>query len=178
MKAIQAKSKADLSGLHLWLLLWKAFRSMEAHAHRHINCLGLGLSDFGILEVLLHKGPLNVQELGAKVMLTSGSMTAALNRLEKHGLVARVEDENDRRVRVVQLTKSGEVFIREAFEDHKRAMEVAVGGVTKKDREVLIDLLKQLGLGAVKSMQQLAKTGVAAKSGGKGSNTGVRRCLK
>ncbi len=169
MKTRQAKSKTDTSGIHVWLVLWKAFRSVEAHAHRHIACLGLGLSDFGILEVLLHKGPLNVQELGAKVMLTSGSMTAALDRLEQRGLITRDEDENDRRVRVVRLSDAGTVLIQDGFEDHKQAMEAAVAGFAKKDRTLLIGLLKRLGPGAVKSMEQLPQKDVAAKSGGKGS---------
>ena len=167
MKTIQTKSKADTSGIHLWLVLWKAFRSVQAHADRHIACLGLGLSDFGILEVLLHKGPLNVQELGAKVMLTSGSMTAALDRLGGRGLIAREEGVPDRRSRVVRLTEVGTELIREAFEDHKLAMEVAVAVVAKQDREMLIDLLRQLGLGAMKSLGKLPTKGVAAKSGGK-----------
>ena len=172
MKTGQAKSKIDTSGIHLWLVLWKSFRSVEAHAHRHIASLGLGLSDFGILEVLLHKGPLNVQELGAKVMLTSGSMTAALDRLEQRGLITRDEDENDRRARVVRLSEAGAGLIREAFEDHRQAMETAVAGVAKKDRAMLIALLRQLGLGAVKSLEQLPTKSVAAKSGGKGSKKG------
>jgi MarR family 2-MHQ and catechol resistance regulon transcriptional repressor len=151
----------------VWLVLWKAFRSVEAHAHRHIACLGLGLSDFGILEVLMHKGSLSVQELGAKVMLTSGSMTAALDRLERRGLIARIEDENDRRARVVRLTEAGEELIGAAFEDHKLAMELPVAGIARKDREVLIDLLRQLGLSAVKNAKQSSDTSVAVKSGGK-----------
>ena len=72
MKMTPAKSTTDTSGVHLWLVLWKAFRSVEAHAHRHIAGLGMCLSDFGVLEALLHKGPLTVKELGVKVMLTSG----------------------------------------------------------------------------------------------------------
>jgi MarR family 2-MHQ and catechol resistance regulon transcriptional repressor len=167
MRTAQTKSKTDTSGIHLWLVLWKAFRSVEAHAHRHIATLGLGLSDFGILEVLLHKGPLNVQELGAKVMLTSGSMTAALDRLGRRGLIDREEDAGDRRARVVRLTEAGSALICDAFEDHKRAMELAVGGVAKKDREVLIGLLRRLGLGAVKSLEQPSNKSVAEKSGGK-----------
>ena len=107
MKTADVKSKTDTSGIHLWLVLWKAFRSLEAHAHRHIAELELCLSDFGVLEALLHKGPLTVKELGAKVMLTSGSMTAALDRLGRRGLVERKEDDVDRRVRVVRLTEAG-----------------------------------------------------------------------
>jgi MarR family 2-MHQ and catechol resistance regulon transcriptional repressor len=178
MRRGQAKPKADTSGIHLWLILWKAFRSVEAHAHRHIASLGLGLSDFGILEVLLHKGRLNVQELGAKVMLTSGSMTAALDRLGRRGLIDREEDAGDRRVRVVRLTEAGAFLIRDAFEDHKWAMELAVGGVAKKDREVLIVLLRQLGLGAVRNLEQPSNKSVAAKSGGKRNKKEPGKCLK
>lgn len=167
MRAAKLRTRTDTSGIHLWLVLWKAFRSVEAHAHRHIAALGLGLSDFGILEVLLHKGPLNVQELGAKVMLTSGSMTAALNRLGRRALIDRAEDAGDRRARVVRLTDAGSVLICDAFEDHKRAMELAVGGVAKKDREVLIDLLRQLGVAAVKSLEQPPNKSVVVKSGRK-----------
>jgi MarR family transcriptional regulator, 2-MHQ and catechol-resistance regulon repressor len=162
---VRTKTKVDTSGIHIWLVLWKAFRSVEAHAHRHISGLELGMSDFGILEVLMHKGPLSVQELGGKVMLTSGSMTAALDRLGRCGLIARNKDESDRRARVVRMTETGSAFIAEAFEDHKQAMETAVAGVAKKDRELLLRLLKKLGLGAVNSLEQLEEKGMAAKSG-------------
>ncbi|MGC1295224.1 MAG: MarR family transcriptional regulator [Alloacidobacterium sp.] len=171
MRAAQTKTRTDTSGIHLWLVLWKAFRSVEAHAHRHIAGLDMCLSDFAVLEVLLHKGPLNVKELGAKVMLTSGSMTAALNRLGRRGLVDREEDAGDRRVRVVRLTEAGTALIREAFEDHKQAMETATAGIGNRDREVLIDLLRRLGLGAVNRLadenaRQPRNKGVAVKSGG------------
>src|SRR5271154_648850 len=169
MRNEQPKSKTDTSGIHLWLVLWKAFRSVEAHAHRHIAELDMCLSDFGVLEVLLHKGPLYVKELGAKVMLTSGSMTAAVDRLGERGLIEREEDSGDRRARVVRLTGAGTELIRAAFEDHKLAMEVAVAGIAKKDREMLIEMLRRLGLGAMKSLEQLPTKGVAAKSGGKRS---------
>src|SRR5580698_7949927 len=178
MKMTPAKARTDTSGVHLWLVLWKAFRSVEAHAHRHIAGLDMCLSDFGVLEVLLHRGPLNVKDLGAKVMLTSGSMTAALDRLGRRGLIDREEDVNDRRVRVVRLTEAGAFLIRDAFEDHKWAMELAVGGVAKKDREVLIVLLRQLGLGAVRNLEQPSNKSVAAKSGGKRNKKEPGKCLK
>lgn len=170
MKTAEIKSKTDTSGIHLWLVLWKAFKSLEAHAHRHIAGLELCLSDFGVLEVLLHKGPLTVKELGVKVMLTSGSMTAALDRLGRRGLVERKEDDVDRRVRVVRLTEAGTDLIRGAFEEHKQAMEDAVADVEEADREVLILLLRRLGLGAMDRLaDENADRSVAGKSGRKRS---------
>ncbi|HVW76787.1 MAG TPA: MarR family transcriptional regulator [Alloacidobacterium sp.] len=166
-RTTDAKSKSDTSGIHLWLVLWKAFRSVEAHALQDIAAHRLGLSDFGVLEVLLHKGPLTVKELGAKVMLTSGSMTAAIDRLEKRGLVERSGHKDDRRIRMICLTKTGEAFIRDVFEDHKQAMEDAVAGIEKNDREILIPMLRQLGMQAAQQLTSSRRKHTAVRSGGK-----------
>jgi MarR family 2-MHQ and catechol resistance regulon transcriptional repressor len=148
MKPRNQNSKTGVSGTHLWLVLWKAFHAVETHALRNIAGLGMAYSDFGVLEALLHKGPLTIGELGEKVLLTSGSMTAAINRLEKRGLVTRRENAGDRRARVIELTPKGRELIRDAFRDHKRAMEFATVGLSSVDRQTLVNLLRQLGLSA------------------------------
>jgi len=144
----KAKSEAnggDSSGVHLWLILWKAFRAMEAHADRSIAGLGLCWSDFGVMEALLHKGPLAVKALGEKVLLTSGSMTAAIDRLERRGWVERGDDPRDRRSRIVRLTAEGRKTIEALFAEHERDMEQAVVGLKDSERTTLIDLLRTLG---------------------------------
>ena len=73
------------SGVHVFLVLWKAARAVEAYAEKSITELEMCGSDFAVLEALLHKGPLPVNEIGKKVLLTSGSITAAVDRLEKEG---------------------------------------------------------------------------------------------
>ena len=97
----------DSSGVHLWLVLMKAHRSLVRHAERSIVSLDMCISDFGVLEVLLHKGPQSVGEIGRRVELTSGSITTAIDRLEQRGLVARAAHASDRRARVVDLTPDG-----------------------------------------------------------------------
>src|SRR5689334_531002 len=136
------------AGVNLWLVLWKAFDALQAHALKNIASLGLGLSDFAVLEVLLHKGPLPVNTIGEKVRLTSGSVSVAIDRLEAKGLVERRNDPEDRRSRVVHLTAAGRKLIECAFERHSEAMEQAASGVTGRERTELIRLLKQLGLRA------------------------------
>ncbi len=105
-------------------------------------------SDFGVLEALLHKGPLPVSALGAKVLLTSGSITTAVDRLERRGWVKRRNDANDRRARVVYLTDSGRRLIRKAFADHEQAMEQTVSALALGERRVLVNLLRKLGRSA------------------------------
>ena len=140
-----AKIGADTSGVHLWLVMWKAFRSMEAQAGRSIAGLGLCQSDFGVMEALLHKGPLPVKALGEKVLLTSGSMTAAIDRLERRGLVARGGDPQDRRSRIVRLTLEGRKTIQALFRVHERDMEQAAARLNRGERLELMRLLRKLG---------------------------------
>jgi MarR family 2-MHQ and catechol resistance regulon transcriptional repressor len=142
---VETKTAADTSGVHLWLVLWKAFRAMEAQAGRSIAGLGLCQSDFGVLEALLHKGPLPVKALGEKVLLTSGSMTAAIDRLERRGLVARGGDPRDRRSRIVRLTPEGRKTIQALFRVHERDMEQAAARLNRGERLELMRLLRKLG---------------------------------
>jgi MarR family 2-MHQ and catechol resistance regulon transcriptional repressor len=133
------------SGTHLWLILWKAFDALRTHAERHIHSLGIGFSDFAVLEVLLHKGPMPVNQIGSMVRLTSGSISTAVDRLERKGLVSRCNDPKDRRARVIHLSDPGRKLIDCAFRDHEAAMETAAGGLTPAERSEAAALLKKLG---------------------------------
>jgi MarR family 2-MHQ and catechol resistance regulon transcriptional repressor len=134
------------SATHLWLILWKAYEALRRHAERHIRGLGIGASDFAVLEALLHKGPLPVNTIGGLVNLTSGSITAAVDRLEAKGLVERQNDPSDRRARIVHLTAPGRKLIACAFADHEMALERACAGLTPQERSQAAALLKKLGL--------------------------------
>jgi MarR family 2-MHQ and catechol resistance regulon transcriptional repressor len=150
---IESLSQPDTSGVHLWLVLWKAARTLQAHADQSIESLDLCQSDFGVLEALLHKGPLPIKTLGEKVLLTSGSITSAIDRLERHGWVERTADSSDRRSRIVRLTPDGRKTIREAFVGHKKHMETAVSSLSAQERRALIDLLRRLGQDAQGRLQ-------------------------
>ena len=137
----------ETSGVHTWLILWKAARAVEARAHQSIQGTGLGASEFAILETLLHKGPLPVNTIGRKVLLTTGSITTAVDRLAKRGLVSRKDDPDDRRVRRVVLTARGRKLIEPAFEAHAADLDEVVGVLTRQERATLIALLRKLGKG-------------------------------
>jgi|SRR6185437_1506499 len=144
----QKQTRPDTSGVHLWLLLWKAGKAVEAQARRSVEATGLCLSDFGVLEALLHKGPLPINTLGKKVLLSSGSMTAAIDRLERSGLVEREATATDRRARIVHLTNKGSGLIRKLFAGHERYMERVFSVLDDSERDALATLLRKLGRGA------------------------------
>src|ERR1700748_1877902 len=107
---------------HVWLVMMKAMRALTKYAAAGIEETGLGLSDFGVLEVLLHKGPLPVNTIGPIVDLTAGSISTAVDRLVEKGLVSRVESVEDPRVRIVALTPRGRDLIVSAFRKHSGQM--------------------------------------------------------
>jgi len=138
----------DTSGVHVWLVLMKAYHALAARAEESLDLseTGLGDSDFRVLEALLNKGPLPVNTIGPKVWLTPGSISVAVDRLEKKKLVKR-RTTADRRVRLVELTAKGREQVAKAFEPHAAAMEEATS-LSKEERLKLLELLKKLGKGA------------------------------
>ena len=148
----------DLSGVHVWLVLWKAWTALRAWDEQSIASLDMSLTDFAVLEVLLHKGPQPVNEIGRTVQLTSGSITTAVTRLQRRKLLLRKSTPSDARVVLVELTSRGRRFIEQVFDLHARNMEFAVGVLTEAERRQLLPLLRKLG----KHAGALAGRGVGA----------------
>jgi MarR family 2-MHQ and catechol resistance regulon transcriptional repressor len=136
------------TGPHIRLVLWKAAKAVEKVDKASIAQTGLGLSDFAIMEALLHKGSLTINQIGKKVLLTSGSMTAAINRLENGGLVKRIRGQSDGRYFYVHLTKNGRKVIEEAYGNHRLNLEKIAVILTDEERMELIRLLKKMGVHA------------------------------
>ncbi|HEV7745764.1 MAG TPA: MarR family transcriptional regulator [Pyrinomonadaceae bacterium] len=134
------------SGVHVFLVLWKAASAVKSYAEASISGLEMCGSDFAVLEALLHKGPLPVNKIGRKVLLTSGSITVAVDRLETKGLVERRAHGTDRRARVVHLTNQGRKRITRIYGDHAADMELlASTSLSGGERDTLIRLLKKIG---------------------------------
>jgi MarR family 2-MHQ and catechol resistance regulon transcriptional repressor len=116
--------------------------------------LGLGLSEFAVLEVLLHKGPQLVSVIGRKVLLSSGSITAAVDRLESKKLVRRTADTEDLRARLVHLTERGRRLIERAFQQHAMDMEETMAVLRSSERTELVRLLKKAGMWAAARLDE------------------------
>jgi MarR family 2-MHQ and catechol resistance regulon transcriptional repressor len=146
MSKPKLESLKDGTGVHVFLVMWKAVNAVETYAQHSIAELEMCGSDFAILEALLHKGPLPINEIGRKVLLTSGSITVAVDRLESKGWVERRASGTDRRAKIVHLTKAGKELIGRVYARHAADMEqLASASLTKAERETLIRLLKKIG---------------------------------
>jgi len=131
--------------VHVWLVMNKALRAIQKYALGRLQQAGLGESDFLVLEVLLHKGPLPVNTIGPKVNLTPGSISVAVDRLYSKGLVSRVESAEDRRIRIVALTPTGKELIVPIFRKHAADIRRVFAGVPPNQLRQLEKGLRTVG---------------------------------
>jgi MarR family 2-MHQ and catechol resistance regulon transcriptional repressor len=139
---------------HVWLVMLMAMRALTRYAAAGIEGTGLGDSDFRVLEVLLHKGPLPVNTIGPIVDLTPGSISIAVDRLVVKGLVTRVESAEDRRVRTVALTPRGKQLIVPAFRKHSAQMKRVFSELTPEELRGFEVALKKVGKRAAALVKQ------------------------
>lgn len=143
------------TGPRLWVVLARAYHAMAEVLEASVADEGMCLSNFAVLEVLLHKGLLPISTIGEKVLLKNASMTSAVDRLEERGLVRRLNSGEDRRVRLVELTACGRKLITDVFDRHEQEIERMMEGVGQAERKALRAGLKTIGLTA-KAMHEKA----------------------
>lgn len=148
-----ADPQADTpTALKLWVVLARAHRAVADHARRDIERHGLGMTEFAVLEVLHHRGPLPLGAIGERILLTSGSTTYVADKLEERGLLSRRACDQDRRVVYAELTTAGREVIERIFPAHAEAIRDAVAGLSPAEQRRATELLKRLGLAARKKM--------------------------
>ena len=142
------QDEATRRALRLFIVLTRCQSSVSDHARRDIQRHGLSGSEFGVLEMLYHKGPTTLGVLAERILITSGSLTYVVDQLQKRGLVQRVACPADRRVTYADLTDAGRALIAAIFPEHAEQLRQAVSGLTPEEQETAIALLKKLGLAA------------------------------
>jgi len=142
------RTQDAITAPRLWIVLARAHGSMVAYIEGRLAGQGLGLSDFMVLEVLLHKGPLTISAIGEKVLLANASMTSAIDRLERRSLVVRKTCDRDRRIRYVELTAAGRKLIGAIYKEHEKDLDFVTEGLSAGERRTLYEGLKKIGFAA------------------------------
>src|SRR6185437_6485145 len=122
-------SPSSDTSLKLWVVLARAFDAVERHSRASIARFGLGTTEFGVLEVLYHKGELPVCDVQRRILVESSSTTYVVDKLVKRGLVRRRRSKTDRRVVLLALTTAGRQLIERIFPRHARAIRHAVAAL-------------------------------------------------
>jgi MarR family 2-MHQ and catechol resistance regulon transcriptional repressor len=134
--------------LRLFRVLNRAFRSVSEHSTRDIKSYGLNPTEFAVLELLYHKGPIPLQQIGSRLLILSGGVTYTVDKLEKAGYVRRRNCAEDRRVTYAEVTEEGNRLMESIFPKHASALHRAVSGLSEDEKLQAIELLKKLGIEA------------------------------
>jgi DNA-binding MarR family transcriptional regulator len=110
----------------------------------HIRQLGLTTSQFDVIATLGNTKGFNFKELGEKTLITKGTLTGVIDRLEKKGLVQRQMDQQDRRVFQVVLTKQGEEIFEKVFPQHISYFKQRFQSLTTEEHQEILTALRKL----------------------------------
>lgn len=139
------RTAEEATALKLWVVLTRAQHSVARCARSLVERHGLSTTEFAVLEVLYSKGALPVGEIGARVLLTSGSMTYVTDKLVERGLIVRRPCGEDQRVIYVALTPEGEALMDRAFPEYSATIGEALGDLDEAEQQAAIELLKRIG---------------------------------
>lgn len=139
-------NKKEKRTLDAFIKLMRATESINSRLNRHLSGADLTVSQFGVMEALLHLGPLNQKSLGEKLLKSGGNITLVIDNLEKCNFVERQRDPDDRRAMLIHLTDKGEKFIKSFFPKHLDQIKEEFSVLTEKEKEELARICKKLGL--------------------------------
>ncbi|EMT45769.1 MULTISPECIES: MarR family winged helix-turn-helix transcriptional regulator [Anoxybacillus] len=132
--------------LKLFVVLSRAHKAVSEHVKHDIQRYGLNPTEFGVLDLLYHKGAQPIQQIGDKILLTSGSMTYVIDKLEEKGYIVRQRCEKDRRITYAVITDEGKALMDHIFPQHAQKMSDIFRSLSTEEKELAIHLLKKIGL--------------------------------
>lgn len=136
--------------LKSFVVLMKAAKSVEQNIKKDIRNYGIATSEFAVLEALYHKGKLTVQQISNAVLINSGSITYVIDKLEDKNFIERKHCKEDRRVVHIEITNAGKEFMDDIFPKHQKTIEEIFEDISTDEKQLIIDILKRVGLKAIK----------------------------
>src|SRR2546430_6740470 len=125
---------AEVRALDAYIKLARATTSVGVRLSRPLAEAGLTPTQVGVVEALLHLGPLGQRVLGDKLLMSGGNITTVVDNLERRGLVRRERRGDDRRHVTVHLTPEGRRLISRVFPGHVAAIVEAFSALTAAER--------------------------------------------
>lgn len=131
--------------LHALRVFIKASHAVNNALKKDMEKNNINPTEFMVLELLLSKEKLPVNDIAKKINVTSGSMTYVSNKLIEKGLIQRNQCTKDTRLFYLSLSNAGEKMIKQAFERHKVFINKLFAGFTQEELSAFANLNKKLG---------------------------------
>lgn len=127
-----------------YLLLMKTTKVIQERIRTEMIKNKVNLTEFSVLEVLYLKGKQTIQQIGASILVASGSMTYIIDKLEQKGLLKRYGCPNDRRVIHVELTEEGLCLMDDIMPNHQELVNDMFGTLDDHESKTMVKLLEKV----------------------------------
>ncbi|MFL6560744.1 MAG: MarR family winged helix-turn-helix transcriptional regulator [Bacillus sp. (in: firmicutes)] len=127
-----------------FLILMQASKAIHDRIKEEMTKNKLGITEFSVLEVLYQKGKQTIQQIGNCILVSSGSMTYWLDKLEQRGLLSRNACPDDRRMIHVRLTDDGNKLMNEIMPKYHEFVDDMFVSLNSNEAETLVNLLKKV----------------------------------
>jgi MarR family transcriptional regulator, 2-MHQ and catechol-resistance regulon repressor len=152
-------TRNEIRAIDAYIKLQRSAESSSSRATRHLISAGLTFSQYGVLDILYHLGPLPLGQIAEKILKSEGNMTTVVDNLERRGLVRRERNERDRRVITLSLTAAGQQIIEEVLPQHIQAILEEMSILTADEQEILSRLCRKIGKQEERARDQQALIG-------------------
>ena len=137
-------SQDNRQAMRLYIALTRTYKAVLEKDQRNIRGYGLNASEFSVLELLYNKGPHPLQQIGGKILITSGTITYVIDKLVKKGLLTRRPCDMDRRIIYAELTEAGKHRMDEILPNHYKTLAESFSSLNSEEKEQAIGLLKKI----------------------------------
>lgn len=137
----------EIRALDAFIKLQRAADALGSRVHAHLAADDLTVSQFGVLEALLHLGPMCQRDIGLKLLRSGGNITLVVDNLEKRGLARRERSVENRKFVTVHLTDEGRRLVRRVFPRHVQAVVREMGALSAREQETFARLARAAGIG-------------------------------
>lgn len=138
--------QVNRQSMRLYIALTRTYKKLLDMDLQNIRGYGLNATEFGVLEFLYNKGSHPLQQIGNHILITSGTITYVIDKLEKKGLITRRSCEKDRRIIYAEITEAGRNKMSEILPIHYATFSEVFAGITPDEMEQTIELLKKISL--------------------------------
>ncbi|WP_419954374.1 MarR family winged helix-turn-helix transcriptional regulator [Neobacillus niacini] len=127
-----------------FLLLMQTSKAIQERIRDEMSQYKLSITEFSVLEVLFYQGKQTIQQIGNRILISSGSMTYVIDKLEQKGIIKRNDCREDRRVIHITLTAEGKEMMENIMPKYQEMVDSFFGDLTGLEHEEMVNLLNKI----------------------------------
>lgn len=134
----------DMDIKHLSKIIVEFYEKLSSWEESVVRDSGLTTAQAHTIEIVGHEGSIQMKDLAEKIGVTTGTLTVAIDRLEKKGLLLRKSHATDRRSYLIELTKTGDAYFKRHHNFHIKMTEEIISGLTRTEQTAFVTIIEKI----------------------------------